>query len=439
MSGFNHINIYCYGLFICIRNKTQCFIKFNTPEIVQIHQFLSRIIFLLILFHLTIPQLIAQKLSENKAAPKWYETINLRGYVQARYNRLFETNPNLKCEQCDRSWGDNGGFFLRRIRLIFFGQINPRLYFYIQPDFASNAATNSLHFGQIRDAYFDLGLDKKNEFRIRIGQSKVPYGFENMQSSQNRMPLDRTDAINSAVSNERDMGAFFYWAPDKKRKLFADLVRDGLKGSGDYGVLGFGLYNGQTANRPELNNQQHKVLRFSWPFEWKKQIIEVGMQAYRGMYTFPKDQLSSGVKVSRNLTYLDERVAGSFTLYPKPFGLQFEYNVGQGPQFDKVTDSITTQPLKGGYVMFSHLNKLPKGHILIPFTRYHTYDGGKKHELDARSYQVRELELGVEWQPTKQFELVLMYTISSRRFEDFQNQENLQKGRLLRIQAQINL
>jgi hypothetical protein len=37
------------------------------------------------------------------------------------------------------------------------------------------------------------------EYRVRIGQSKVPYGFENLQSSQNRLSLDRNDALNSAV------------------------------------------------------------------------------------------------------------------------------------------------------------------------------------------------------------------------------------------------
>jgi len=31
-----------------------------------------------------------------------------------------------------------------------------------------------------------------------------------------------------------------------------------------------------------------------------------------------------------------------------------------------------------------------------------------------------------------------MYTFSNRRFEDFRLQNNLQKGSLLRIQAQIN-
>ncbi|MFZ9694668.1 MAG: porin [Chitinophagaceae bacterium] len=380
---------------------------------------------------------LAQTNAEVKP-PKWYESINLRGYVQARYNRLFETNSALKCEQCDRSWGDKGGFFIRRLRLIFYGQINPRVYFYIQPDFVSSASTNSLHFGQIRDAYFDIGIDKKSEFRLRVGQSKVPYGFENMQSSQNRLPLDRNDALNSAVSNERDLGVFFYWAPQQKRKLFSDLVRDGLKGSGDYGVFGLGIYNGQTANRPELNNQQHKVVRLSWPFKLNKQIIEAGVQAYTGKYTIPKEQLSNGVKVNPTFTYLEKRLAGSFILYPKPFGVQVEYNVGQGPQFDKTKDSISTMPLKGGYLLLSYLRKLTKGAILIPFTRYHIYQGGKKHELDARSYNVNELELGVEWQPIKQFELVLMYTFSSRRFEDFQKQDNLQKGSLMRIQAQIN-
>lgn len=106
---------------------------------------------------------------EHNAEAKWYEKLNIRGYAQLRYNRLLETNPNLGCEQCDRSWGNNGGFFLRRIRIIFFGQIHPRVYVYIQPDFASSVSSSNLHFVQIRDAYFDVGLDKNNEFRFRLG------------------------------------------------------------------------------------------------------------------------------------------------------------------------------------------------------------------------------------------------------------------------------
>jgi hypothetical protein len=253
----------------------------------------------------------AQTLSPSSPIKKqWYESIQLRGYMQVRYNRLFETNPLLQCAQCDRSWGENGGFFIRRMRLIFSGQISDRVYFYVQPDFASNASSTANHFGQLRDAYVDLGLDSKNEFRLRVGQSKVPFGFENMQSSQNRLPLDRNDALNSAVSNERDLGVFFYWAPKKVRTLFSTLVNDGLKGSGDYGVFSVGLYNGQTANRPEANNTPHIVSRFSYPFTINSQIVEMGIQGYTGQYVLTPDLINAGVKIAPNKSFLDQRVAG---------------------------------------------------------------------------------------------------------------------------------
>lgn len=370
-------------------------------------------------------------------AKKWYDSFSIRGYAQVRYNRLFETNPNLKSEQGDRSIGDNGGFFIRRMRIIFSGQINERVYFYVQPDFASSASSTSLHFGQLRDAYFDLGLDAKNEFRFRVGQSKVPFGFENMQSSQNRLPLDRNDALNSAVSNERDLGVFFYWAPASVRKLYASLVADGLKGSGDYGVFGVGAYNGQTANKPELNDAPHIAARFSYPVQIKNQIIEAGIQGYSGEWVMAADQLSAGVKATPDKAYLDERYAATFVLYPKPFGIQAEYNVGTGPEFNKATDAIENKRLSGGYVTVSYKFDLKK-QILIPFVRVQNYEGGKKHELDARSYRVKETEVGVEWQPNKNFELVAMYTMSTRRAEDFRVQENLQSGSMVRLQAQVN-
>lgn len=369
---------------------------------------------------------------------KWYETISLRGYMQFRYNRLFETNPELKCEQCDRSWGSNNGFGIRRARLIFSGNLKENIYFYIQPDFGSSAGSTQNIF-QLRDAYFDLGFDKKSEFRLRIGQSKVPYGFENMQSSQNRLPLDRADALNSAVSNERDLGVFFYWAPQKSRELFAGFVRDNEKGSGDYGVFALGVYNGQTANRPELNNNLHIVARLSVPTAIGNQIIEPGIQAHTGRYVIPTENRSAGVKSIKSFDFNDKRIAGSFILYPRPFGIQAEYNIGEGPRYNPAKDSIETSSLSGGYTTFSW--KIPgkrKDEVFFPFVRLQSYNGGKKHELDARSYHVREAEIGLEWQFNKFFELTTMYTISHRRFEDSKLRVNDQRGRLLRIQAQLN-
>jgi len=372
-----------------------------------------------------------------KLKKQWFESFSIRGYAQTRYNRLLETNPNLGCEQCDRSWGGEGGFFFRRIRVILYGQISKQVYFYIQPDLASSASSTGLHFAQIRDAYFDIGLDSENEFRLRLGQSKVPFGFENMQSSQNRLPLDRNDGLNSAVSNERDIGVFFYWAPKKIRQRFSMLVNENYKGSGDYGVFGIGVYNGQTANRPELNREAHAVVRLAYPFAIGRQIIEPSLQAYTGQFVIPSDQLTKGVKTNANRSYTDERAAATLVLYPRPFGFMAEYNVGYGPEYNKVKNSVEKQRLEGGYVTLNYRLAI-KNQFLFPFVRGHYYSGGKKHERDARSYRVKELEIGAEWQPGKNFELVAMYTLSSRRYEDGTLPENFQRGNLLRLQAQVN-
>lgn len=365
----------------------------------------------------------------------WYDKIQLRGYVQVRYNRLFETNSDLKSDQGDKSIGNLGGFFIRRARMIFSGQLNNHVYFYIQPDLASSPSSTALHFAQIRDAYFDVSIDKKREFRFRIGQSKVPYGFENMQSSQNRLPLDRNDALNSPVANERDLGVFFYYAPKKVRDLYSSLVNDGLKGSGDYGVFAFGVYNGQTANKPEANNNLHWVTRLSYPFKLWNQVVEPGVQMYSGKYKI--DNITSKVKTNKELEYLDERMAASLVLYPKPFGIQAEYNIGKGPEYDRNLDSITTKNLSGGYVTASYLLKIKK-HTIIPFGRFTVYEGGKKFELDARAYKVEEFEGGIEYQPMKYFELTVSWVHSEKWTSDKAKKDNFQVGSFMRVQCQLN-
>lgn len=392
---------------------------------------------LLILFFFTY--LAAQGQQEPKffaknKIRKWYEKISFGGYMQVRYHTL-ETNQDLGCEQCDEAWGNKtGGLSLRRLRFKFYGQINPRVFMYIQPDFAKSVG-ESHHVARVKDAYFDIGLDKDNVYRIRIGQSKVPFGYENMQSSSKRLPLDRNDAINSGLKDERDMGVFFYWATKEKRQLMHDLKAAGLKHSGDFGVFAFGIYNGQTANHLDQNNEFHIVSRLSYPISIGHQLIESGLQAYAGNYVL--QEISTGVKTKGNATYTDQRVAASFVLYPKPFGIQAEYNIGRGPEFDKETDSVEVKKLQGGYVTFSYMLK-KWNQVIIPFTRIQYYDGGKKNEPDARSYTVKDIEAGIEWQPLNAFELTAMYTLSDRRYEDFKHQHNHQKGSLLRLQAQLN-
>ncbi len=265
--------------------------------------------------------------AEPKKETPWYEKIRIRGYTQFRYNRLpsLRVNDDLINDQGDRFLGRNNGFGIRRARVILFGDIHERVSIYLQPDFAS-VISDQLNVAIMRDWYADIFLDARKEFRLRVGQSKVPYGFENLQSSQNRLPFDRNDAINSAVKDERDLGIFFYWAPDEIRQRFKHLVDSGLKGSGDYGVVGFGVYNGQTANRPERNDNLHTVGRVTWPFLFGKQFVEVGVGGYYGrsnVTVAPTPELPYALENGEN-NLVDARANMTLVIYPQPLGFVAE-------------------------------------------------------------------------------------------------------------------
>ena len=119
--------------------------------------------------------------------------MNIRGYVQLRNTAMLGGDKGVNLWS-DRSVGDDQSlnnqdhnFLIRRARIIFSGDVGDRLSYYIQPDFASsvggtsNSNSNGAgNFAQLRDAYGDVYITKDRVHRIRVGQSKVPYGFENL-------------------------------------------------------------------------------------------------------------------------------------------------------------------------------------------------------------------------------------------------------------------
>lgn len=373
-----------------------------------------------------------QKVVNDSLASKWYERIQIKGYAHFRYNRLLETNKKLVCPACDRSLGDKQGFFFRRARLTFFGDISDKVFIYIQPDYsadanAGNPSATQQNYLQLRDAYFDYHFDEAREYRLRTGLSKVPYGFDNLQSSSLRGPFDRDDALNSGAPNERDMGLFFMWAPAEIRKRFKELGSATLKGSGDYGVVAIGAYNGQSMNRPEKNNDLHRVIRVTYP--WKianGQIVEASLQAFEGKFN-----------ASDNKDYYDQRSAASFILYPQPFGFQAEYTEGKGPEYDAKTNTITNQRAKGGYAQISY-QILGSTDRYYPFVRFQEYDGARKNEVNAPTNRVTEWEFGTEWQPNQAVELTASYMISDRYTQSSPTNKLHVKGNVLRLQAQFN-
>jgi hypothetical protein len=257
----------------------------------------------------------------------------------------------------------------------------------------------------MRDWYGDIFANKDRELWIRAGQSKVPFGWENMQSSSNRAPLDRSDPINSAAPGERDLGVFAYWAPAHVRKRFKYLV-DNLKGSGDFGVLAFGAYLGQTLNTDDKNDNVHVVARATYPFEMGRQILEVGAAAYAGKFTVERDMTIMGGDAVR-----DARVGGTIVLYPQPVGFQAEWNIGKGPEL--VGDTIVARKLHGGYAML-----IARAGPFVPYARAAYYHGGIKTIKNAPLHDSKELAAGTEWHITKRVELTLEMDHAKRAVGD---------------------
>jgi hypothetical protein len=337
---------------------------------------------------------------------------------------------------------DNSNFSFRRVRLILQGDLNDYLSLYLQPDLATAVSNQSAGerregFAQLRDAYVDVFPTGDKSFRVRLGQSKVPYGWENMQSSSNRLALDRTDAINSAAPGERDVGVVAYYTPNSVRRIWDRLAADGQKLFGNYGAFGLGVFNGQGLNRTERNDAVMTVGLATWPFELdglglEGQVFEIGG-------AFMRNRLSPELRAGgiSPVSFADNRIGVHAILYPQPFGLQGEWNWGTGPQFDPITGQVEERPLRGGYVQaMGRVRQSPIGPF-YPFARYQYYRGGFKAAINAPRLETEELELGLELLPTPPLEITITYGWASRKEAD-ERRFGQAEGQLLRIQAQWN-
>ena len=387
------------------------------------------------------------------AAPKpkreaWYEKLRLRGYTQMRFNQIVSGDADAPAGVSrlrsihDSAVNGDSNFTFRRMRLVLQGDLNEHVSLYFQPDFAaavSNQSVGERREGTVslRDMYADVFPTGDKSFRIRLGQSKVPYGWENMQSSSNRLALDRTDAINSAASGERDLGIVAYYTPPRVQAIWDRLADDGQKLFGNYGAFGFGVFNGQGLNRTETDNDLMAVALATWPFELdglglNGQVFEIGGSVMRN--TIRPEIRTGGVSP---VGFKDNRVNLHAILYPQPFGVQAEWNWGTGPEFVPATGRIEERPVDGGYVqVMAKIDETPIGTI-HPFARWQYYRGGFKAAINAPRLETEELELGLEFQIDPALEITTTYGWASRKEAD-ERRFGQAEGQILRVQAQWN-
>jgi hypothetical protein len=118
------------------------------------------------------------------------------------------------------------------------------------------------------------------------------------------------------------------------------------------------------------------------PFQIGSQTIELATAAYAGLFRVNKGE---GIGGADNVK--DMRAELQLVLYPQPFGLQLEYNVGRGPELEGKV--IREKPLQGGYVMAMY--KI--GHFM-PYVRAYHYEGGRKIDQNSPRQVIKDLEMG---------------------------------------------
>jgi hypothetical protein len=383
------------------------------------------------------------------AKPKaWYEKLRLRGYTQMRFNQIVSGDATAPAGISrlrsihDSALNGDSNFSFRRLRLIIQGDLNDHVSLYFQPDFAaavSNQSVGERREGTVslRDMYADVFPFEDKSFRIRLGQSKVPYGWENMQSSSQRLALDRTDGINTAAAGERDLGIVAYYTPPKVQAIWDRLAKDGQKLFGNYGAFGIGAYNGQGLNRTETDDNVMLVALATWPFELdgiglEGQVFEIGGSLMRNRVR--PEIRTGGVSA---IGFKDNRALIHAILYPNPIGVQGEWNWGTGPEFVPATGRIEERPIDGGYIqLMAKIDQSPVGPF-YPFARWQYYRGGFKAAVNAPRLETEELELGFEFQVDPALEITATYGFASRKEAD-ERRLGQAEGQVARVQVQWN-
>ena len=281
--------------------------------------------------------------------------LQLSGYTQVRYRFLQET-------------GKMDEFDIRRARLDLRGSISPYFAYRLQTDLAGTP--------KLLDAYAEIKL--LDYLNFTIGQAKIPFSFENLQSSNKMESIDRAQVVEALVARSKDVsgnqngrdigvqvgGSFFKF---KHRFLF------------DYKI---GVFNGSGINQDDKNENKDIVGRL---VVHPVKGLDFGGSfytgtAYLGTPAANQDRTRSGVElnyehqrffvrgeyiegkdntVKRNGWYIES----GYYLIPSKLQFIVKYDT-YDPNTD-ITKNISTAYLVGGSYIFNNWSKIQAGFSLI--------------------------------------------------------------------------
>ena len=368
---------------------------------------------ILALMALTTVSASAQK-KQSIELPSWLSNVKLSGYGMTQYQYSGQKDA------------ESNSFNIRMARISLEGRIADDFYWKTQIQFNGNTS-NLGSSPRMVDLFAEW--QKYEYFKVKIGQFKNPFTFENpmhpidqgfMGYSQNVSKLAGfSDRAGEHASNGRDIGLQFQG--------------DFLKNANGRNLLHYqvGVFNGQGINTKDVDNQKN-VIGGVWLMPVSGMRIGAfgwtGSYARKGNWTETvTDLVSSRPDATKEITHTNEvrslnqnRYAFSFEYKKDGWTVRSEYIHSTGKAFAKSLTSFNDANSKdcslnekigdkaqGVYgLVIAPLAQLPKNSRIDIKARYDMYQPNGKSNMQKTQY-----EAGLNFHIGKRFSILTEYAL----------------------------
>ncbi len=246
------------------------------------------------------------------------------------------------------------------------------------------------------DAYVGVRWDER--WRSNIGLAHVPFGFDNIQPTFARVPLQQSMLASRTMPGKRDVGVYVSYSSPEASRRFAELL-NAYHGSGNHGLFALGIYGGMGRTDNPEDGTAHLSLRAAVPLTAGGETIgEAGTSFFTGKYA-TRSAAGDRVRIE------DEQWGAHLFLAPRPFGLQAEYLTGTMPGL-AATGETMARSNDGWYAM--GLWEAKEG--VTVFLRAQEFDGWvKRRDAQPAPFDYDARTLGVRWDATADTAVTLEY------------------------------
>ncbi len=350
--------------------------------------------------------------------PSWLSNVKLSGYALTQY------------QYSGQEGAESNSFNIRMGRISLEGRIAQDFYWKTQIQFNGNTSTLGSSPRMV-DLFAEW--QKYEYFKVKIGQFKNPFTFENpmnpidqgfMGYAQNVNKLAGfSDRAGEHASNGRDIGLQFQG--------------DFLKNANGRNLLHYqiGVFNGQGINTKDVDNQKN-VIGGVWVMPVAGMRIGAfgwtGSYARKGNWTETvADPTSSAPSATKEVTHTNEvrklnqnRYAFSFEYKKDGWTVRSEYIHSTGKAFAKslnnfndanskdcsINESIGNKA-QGVYgLVIAPIAKLPKGNQIDVKARYDMYQPNGHMDMMKTQY-----EAGLNFHIGKRFTILTEYALINDR------------------------